>query len=217
MCQVANHTPASGGPQVAPPYPGPVGPVDVAVWITPVDAEPTWCTEEDRAIAFQSASALAARSTLRRILSTATGTPAAALRFATAPQGKPSLVDHPGVEFNASHADGMLAVAVSSRPVGIDIEAADRRLVGPERLARRLFSPAELAAWMGDPQPGPLLRRWTEVEAVLKGAGTGIAGGTRDAVGRLRGEGWDIRPLEHERLIGTVAVRASSWTLRRMV
>ncbi|MHB8665696.1 MAG: 4'-phosphopantetheinyl transferase family protein [Acidimicrobiales bacterium] len=199
-------------------------PAVVSVFLSPLDpALGAACTPEERtrATAFRAPGAadrwLAARGALRVVLASATQQDAASLRFEFAPGGKPALVDRPDVEFNASDAAGIVAVAVSSRPVGIDIEGRDRRIVSPDRLARRLFAPEALAEWGDAPastRRERLLQAWTRTEAVLKATGAGLAGGTHDAVGRLAREGWEVRNLvDVAPVVGAVATREGDWSV----
>lgn len=118
---------------------------------------------------------LAARWLVRACLSRAVPAVApAAWTFARTEAGKP-FVTGPGhaadLHFNLSHTDGLVACAVGTSAVGIDVEALER---GTDILAtvHRAFAPRELV-------PAPDARRavelWTVKEAYLKGLGTGIA------------------------------------------
>lgn len=89
------------------------------------------------------ASALAREMCARRL-----GESPASLRWRLPPGGKPFLPDHPALHFNVSHTSGRVLCGVSDRPVGVDIE---RERPFPERVARRCFSPAELALTGDDP------------------------------------------------------------------
>ena len=81
-----------------------------------------------------------------------------------------------GVEFSLSHSKGACAVAVSSRPVGIDIENADDFLArysdGDKlrSLAKRVSTASELK---GAADPEAFLRLWTKKEAIFKLSGRG--------------------------------------------
>jgi len=93
-------------------------------------------------------------------------------RLATAPGGKPYLVDHPGIHFNFSHCAKAAACAVSDRPVGIDIEA-----IAPvdRAVAQRVLSEPELAELDAAAEPEVAFARfWTRKEAVVKLFGRGI-------------------------------------------
>lgn len=78
------------------------------------------------------------------------------------PEGKPFLADYPEIHFSISHCKAGIAVAVDSKPIGIDIEVRDRK---------PLFKPedgSDFFAW------------WTRMEALVKMRGTGITDGWRE-------------------------------------
>ncbi|MDN5780842.1 MAG: 4'-phosphopantetheinyl transferase superfamily protein [Luteimonas sp.] len=83
-----------------------------------------------------------------------------------------------GFHTSLSHAEGLVAIAVSSQgPVGIDIEPAARAGEMGE-IAGRVCHPDELAALAGLPAPErerALLSLWVRKEALLKAAGIGMA------------------------------------------
>lgn len=85
-------------------------------------------------------------------------------------KGRP-LID--GGFVSLSHTDGFAACAVSSSPVGVDIEAV--RTISP-RLAERILSPAERTL-PHSADPLFLLKKWVAKEAYLKMTGEGISGG----------------------------------------
>lgn len=86
--------------------------------------------------------------------------------------GKPSIAGHPEIFFNISHCREAIAVAVSSSPVGIDIESlreADASLI------RYTMNEEEAAAITSGADPKlEFIKYWTRKEAVLKLRGTGI-------------------------------------------
>lgn len=94
--------------------------------------------------------------------------------------GRPRIAGAGGtLDFNLSHAGGLVAMAVadSARQVGIDVECAL-----PERahldLARRYFSPAEHAALEALPAERQVDRffvLWTLKEAYIKARGMGLS------------------------------------------
>lgn len=110
------------------------------------------------------------------------------IEIASGRYGKPELTGEyadSGLTFNLSHAGDWLAIAIADHvPVGIDIEAADRKLRW-RKLARRYFSPAE-ADWleaMDDVQgPQQFLKHWTAREALIKAMGRTIAGNISSVV-----------------------------------
>lgn len=100
------------------------------------------------------------------------------------PQGKPYVQGGP--EFNLSHTHGGIYVAVSSQPIGLDVEAAERRVHGME-LARKFFSAAEvyeLDLLPPEEQNAAFIRRWVSKEAMVKLSGEGIFLGLREALTR---------------------------------
>jgi 4'-phosphopantetheinyl transferase len=126
---------------------------------------------------------VACRAALRRILGRACGTDPAALQFRYGMFGKPQLAVPRGTDlhFNVSHAAGRALIAVvSGVEVGVDLEAL-RRVDDVERLARSVFSDAELRelSVAGD-KDLTFLRGWTRKEAYAKALGTGLSETLRD-------------------------------------
>lgn len=106
----------------------------------------------------------------------------AELHIASEDRGRP-LIE--GVAFSLSHSAERAAVAIaaSTARIGVDIERIRSR-PHLDRLAQRVFRPDEYDSWRALAQsarPLAFARRWTEVEAVLKARGTGIAGGFASA------------------------------------
>jgi len=125
--------------------------------------------------------AVAARFLLRQVLSEYHRVPPDAWEFATTEFGKPHLVgpmSHPELCFNVTHADGLLAVAVTQgRAVGVDAEPLDRE-VDWESIADHFFAKNELTWLQQQPtseQRGAFLRLWTLKESFLKAVGTGLS------------------------------------------
>jgi 4'-phosphopantetheinyl transferase len=99
--------------------------------------------------------------------------------------GPPRLAaPHDGTHVSLSHTHGAIAVAVSDRPVGVDIEAIERA-DDPVRLAALYFAPAEarLLGTLAAPQ-FEFTWRWTAKEALLKACGLRLD----DALGTHMGE-----------------------------
>lgn len=121
---------------------------------------------------------LSARAFLREILARCTGVPAAKLRIASGPYGKPCLPDLPNCQFNLSHAGDLALVATSdSACVGVDVEMM-RAGVDALALARSCFSAGEidtLRGLEGAQRDAAFLRIWTRKEACLKALGTGLS------------------------------------------
>ena len=86
--------------------------------------------------------------------------------------GKPVLADYPDIHFSLSHCREAVACAVSSRPVGIDVESV-RPL--KESLVRYTMSETEQQAIFGAENPALMFTRlWTMKEAILKQTGEGL-------------------------------------------
>ena len=124
-----------------------------------------------------------ARGALRWLIGRYLGLDPALLRFDQGSHGKPALKHDAttiDLQFNLSHSrDVGLAGFCIGRPVGIDVEHADRAL-DAEALAARVGSRREQAVLRSLP-PGERERRfielWTCKEAWLKAVGLGIAAG----------------------------------------
>lgn len=90
----------------------------------------------------------------------------------TTPSGKPYLPDHPAFHFSISHSGDLVVCAVSSVPVGVDLELPRRLRPG---IAARWFSPSEQALLAE--APNAFFELWMAKEAVLKEIGCGLSGG----------------------------------------
>jgi 4'-phosphopantetheinyl transferase len=167
---------------------------EVHVWSAALDSELLATAElvrllapDERARAERFTSAgvrnrfVAARGLLRLILARYLHRDAAQLTFAYGIQGKPALAAElagEGLQFNLSHSGNQALYAVAlRREVGIDIEQfrPDR---DHEKLARRFFSPGEVAAMESLPpelRTQAFYRCWTRKEAYLKGCGAGLS------------------------------------------
>jgi phosphopantetheinyl transferase len=107
-------------------------------------------------------------------------TPATApahLRFDLGAHGKPALSSGFGdgtIHFNLSHSHDLLLCAVSrQRRVGVDVELL-RPMPAIDRMAGRVMSDAEAAAWQALPAEKKLpvfFSTWTRKEALVKGTG----------------------------------------------
>lgn len=87
--------------------------------------------------------------------------------------GKPQIVGHPEIHFNLSHCREAVACAVSSRPVGIDVESVGRYR---ESVARYAMNDDELSQILSADRPDVVFTRlWTMKEARLKLTGEGIS------------------------------------------
>jgi 4'-phosphopantetheinyl transferase len=92
-------------------------------------------------------------------------------------KGKPFFSDFPDFRFNITHGGNIVAVAFcEDNEVGIDVEAADRRV--NLEIAERHFTAAEANYIRNTPpeqRPLAFLRLWTIKEAYLKMIGTGLS------------------------------------------
>jgi 4'-phosphopantetheinyl transferase len=100
------------------------------------------------------------------------------------PLGKPRLdpathgVLAERIHFNISHTTGLVAVAVATRRIGIDVEAV-RSLDDLDGIAAETFAPPMLEALKAARQPSEKIalfyRFWTLGEAFIKATGRGLA------------------------------------------
>lgn len=91
-------------------------------------------------------------------------------------KGKPFFLNAPDIHFNISHSSSKVAVALSDREVGCDIEeVAEIDLA----VAERFFSPAEYEAIMqkegSDVRLKEFFRYWTLKESYMKAIGMGMS------------------------------------------
>jgi 4'-phosphopantetheinyl transferase len=123
---------------------------------------------------------LLARTLVRTMLSCFAPPTPREWEFATGPQGKPYVAPRFGLaqlQFNHSHADALVACAVTStHAVGVDVESLDREV--DLAIARHCLAPIELQQFHNtDPQHQQqfLMRRWTMKEAYSKARGLGLS------------------------------------------
>lgn len=135
------------------------------------------------------------RGALRHLLARRLRTKPEAIRFRTAPGGKPELDPsaHPeSPQFNISHSGDWFCAAFARAPVGVDVELTDRR-TDALAVARHAFHAAEtncLEAQPEDLRRTLFFRWWTAKEALLKAWGTGLVGG----LGRIDLSAWQNDP-----------------------
>lgn len=128
---------------------------------------------------------LVAHVRLRQALAQRLGTPPAAIAFdreacprCGRPDGRPRTAPFRGVHFSVSHTQGLVGIAISGRPIGIDVEVVPKAV--PMSCARSLH-PLEFAEILqASAGPAAFARCWTRKEALLKASGTGIGHGTED-------------------------------------
>ena len=122
-----------------------------------------------------------ARALVRTQLSRYGPTAPADWRFVTNTHQCPFVVDaqagSPPLQFNLSHTDGLVAVAiVRGHRIGVDVEAVTRPVL--EAVPERHFAPDEvrdLRALPAAEQPQAFFDYWTLKEAYIKARGMGLA------------------------------------------
>jgi 4'-phosphopantetheinyl transferase len=121
---------------------------------------------------------VAARGTLRTVLSMHTGQGAAHLRFRYGPNGKPELATPSPFTFNLAHAEDVAVLAVGHvGAIGVDVESCSA-FSELDELASRYFSPAENAAYeslTAEDRSLAFFLGWTRKEAFIKGTGEGLS------------------------------------------
>jgi 4'-phosphopantetheinyl transferase len=103
-------------------------------------------------------------------------------RFEVNAHGRPRLMNScaatPGIDFNISHTDSLIVLALScDRTLGIDVENVIARPASLD-VASRYFAPTETAALFALPPPAQQTRffeYWTLKEAYLKARGKGLS------------------------------------------
>lgn len=116
----------------------------------------------------------------RAVLAKTVGCQPTHIRYGKTGRDKPTLLNEAGqaspIHFNLSHTEGLAAIAVSLKPVGLDVEWLARRNQTLE-LAQRYFTSTEHADILQQPEPDRLRRfltYWTLKEAYLKAEAWGI-------------------------------------------
>ncbi len=181
--------------------------------------------------------ATASRGLLRHILAGYAGRPAAELRFAYGPAGKPEFAEAASSEtlrFNTAHSGDLLLVAVGRAPsLGVDVERI-RPVARWQRVARRAFSGEELQrieALPWENRDEAFITCWTRKEACVKAVGEGVwSAFNRFEVSVEPGQpawlmsldgdtaaaaNWSLYHLEPAPgFVGALAVRGTGWRLR---
>lgn len=130
---------------------------------------------------------IAAHGLKRLMLSKLGAGPAPALRFEAGVHGKPELAGVPGLQFNLTHTDGLVACAVVlGQPVGLDAEPLARQVdLG---VADHFFARVE-ADWLASlppaERPRGFLRLWTLKECWAKAVGAGLHLPLKDIIARV--------------------------------
>lgn len=140
-------------------------------------------------------------------------------------KGRPLVVSPRGLHVSLSHAEAVVAAALSwDGPVGVDVERL-RPLADRRPLAQMALCESEQQAVDELPEPvrdAQVLRFWTRKEAVAKALGAGLATNLRAIVTTARGtvvslpeecgdtSAWSLADLPvPDAVVATVAVRAA--------
>ena len=93
--------------------------------------------------------------------------------FGRGKYGKPFVLNFPEFHYNISHTQNAIAVALSCKDVGIDIERISNK---QQKIATRFFTADEYHYIYGDPtyQDRRFYEIWTKKEAYIKCIGKGL-------------------------------------------
>jgi 4'-phosphopantetheinyl transferase len=123
---------------------------------------------------------------VRRLLARRLSLPAASIKLdRTCPDcGKPhGKVRAEGAELSVTHSGDLVGVAISDRPVGLDVEKVDSG-IDVDGLARIALSEAELAALPRNHERAHAFTTyWTRKEAIVKATGDGLRTDLRTITG----------------------------------
>jgi len=129
------------------------------------------------------------------------GVPAEKQLLEKGPQGKPYLKQFPQIHFSVSHSAHWVVCAVSSDPVGVDVELPRCTM----DVALRFFHPDELDGLDQLPfveQRDQLNRIWTAKESFVKALGGGLTIPLSSFLVRLQGQNitleQDLSPLPYQ-------------------
>ncbi len=96
-----------------------------------------------------------------------------AVTFVCGPHGKPYLKEYPEIHFNFSHCREGALCAVSSSPVGVDIQEIETSY---EKVMRRSMSGPEIRVISESPMPDTAFTTfWVLKECYIKYRGTGLS------------------------------------------
>lgn len=120
------------------------------------------------------------RGLLRALLGQLLHESPAQIGFSISASGKPQLTQR-ALQFNISHSQHWLSIALATEPVGVDIEFIAATPARPWlALAKRFFTANEylhLTNQINDTLIDAFYQLWTQKEAVLKAHGGGISAG----------------------------------------
>ncbi len=113
--------------------------------------------------------------------------------------GKPSIVGHPEIHFNLSHCKEAAICAVSSKPIGVDIESPHEL---KDSLVSYTMNDDEKAEIASSHNPAAtFIRLWTMKEATAKLTGTGI---THDIKSLIDTTTYRYTTIEQQRFTYTI-------------
>lgn len=160
----------------------------VVEWTARADLRhhPSWLTPQEHARAARFAPPLggrwaAARCWVRARLADYLGTRPDLVPLEVDQRGRPRVAGADG-DFNVSHTDHLLALAVSGSRVGVDIEETPRAgtdLIGLARVVGTAEEVDQLAGIPPPERPAAFQRWWVRKEAVLKADGAGFLSDAR--------------------------------------
>jgi len=103
------------------------------------------------------------------------------LEFTYSEHGKPFLKARPDIHFSISHTKNAILVAISDKPIGVDVERFRHPSDGLLEKTMNADEQAMIAA--ASSQDAMFTALWTKKEAVLKLRGTGIVDDLHGALG----------------------------------
>jgi 4'-phosphopantetheinyl transferase len=166
------------------------------------------------------------RGLLRELLSPYLDRPPERIRFASSPEGKPSLKGD-DLRFNLAHSHGLVVYAIArGREVGCDIEWRDCRFVAG-LVPEKFFSPLEMGmlyALDADKRTEGFFNCWTRKEAYVKARGVGASFPLRsfdvslapdEPAALLNGcDGWSVQSFEPApRYQAAIVAEGRGWRL----
>jgi 4'-phosphopantetheinyl transferase len=197
-----------------------LAPGDVHIWVIPLAAAARWVSvlpraDVERAAQFRSNDRRnqfkSSRAASRLLLARYLGVDHGALSFGQGANGKPHVVCDGTIEFNLSHTQTTVVVAIArDLKLGVDIEPR-HDVPEFERITRDFFAPAEREALSRIAQPrrnDAFLQAWTRKEALAKATGIGIAASLGGAP-TLSPDAADGQPI----VFRETPVRGGSWYL----
>lgn len=121
---------------------------------------------------------LLTRVMAREVIGNYLGIEPQALRFQRSPTGKPELESGlytRYVQFNITHCEGLVALALAQGSIGIDAEPKKRQIeLDVARLVLTGEEQRELQSWSIEQRSYRLLQYWTVKEALVKAIGIGF-------------------------------------------